>query len=355
MSITAGTPPHLTAAALARALEDDLVYVGAVQVFGDLTAALAQLLARAGAEALLAVGLTALPDRQRRAPVAIARERPVHVVLKPLAEAPVPDVLGVPADPLVLGQHPVLDLGGGDVPARLRVVEERGVAAPAVRVGVQIGLGPEHLPGGLQRRDYVGVGLLDLAAGEVGDPLVERALKRDRVLQRDPVLLAEPEVVLAEGDGGVDEPRAVLGGDEVPQQDRVAAGAIVADVAEGRLVARARQGLAREVGEDLAPSPRTASTRSRARTKTSPGPPSRPRGPARTRSRPPPRPRRSRSGSGRGRPDQQQVAGLQRRLWDLVGRRDFPDRQLHVDGEVLDVVVAEGDLVRAERVPQRGQ
>ena len=57
MSITAGTP-HLTAAALARALEDDLVHVGAVQVFGDLTAALAQP-ARAGAEALLAVGLTA--------------------------------------------------------------------------------------------------------------------------------------------------------------------------------------------------------------------------------------------------------------------------------------------------------
>ena len=38
------------------------------------------------------------------------------------------------------------------------------------------------------------------------------------VLQRDPVLLAEPEVVLAEGDGGVDEPRAVLGGDEVPSR-----------------------------------------------------------------------------------------------------------------------------------------
>ena len=79
------------------------------------------------------------------------------------------------------------------------------------------------------------------------------------------------------------------------------------------------------------------------------GAPSRPRGPARTRSRP----RRDRGvrdqGQGRGRPDQQQVAGLQRRLWDLVGRRDFPDRQLHVDGEVLDVVVAEGDLVRAER------
>ena len=40
----------------------------------------------------------ALPDRQRRAPVALARQRPVDVALEPLAEAPVLDVLRVPPD-----------------------------------------------------------------------------------------------------------------------------------------------------------------------------------------------------------------------------------------------------------------
>ena len=43
------------------------------------------------------------------------------------------------------------------------------------------------------------VRLLHEAAGEVGDPLVRTAAVVDRVLQRDPVLLAQAEVVLAEG------------------------------------------------------------------------------------------------------------------------------------------------------------
>src|SRR6185295_3011466 len=87
-----------------------------------------------------AVAGGAAPDRQRRAPVAVARERPVDVVLQPLAEAAVLDVLGVPADLLVVGQHLVAHLRGGDVPARLGVVEERRPAAPAVRVGMLVDL-----------------------------------------------------------------------------------------------------------------------------------------------------------------------------------------------------------------------
>src|SRR3954447_475058 len=81
----------------------------------------------------------AAPDWQRRAPVALARERPVDVALEPVAEAPVLDVLGVPVDALVLAQHRVAHGGGLHVPARLRVVEERSTAAPAVRVGVLVG------------------------------------------------------------------------------------------------------------------------------------------------------------------------------------------------------------------------
>ncbi len=240
---------HRPVAALALAAPAELVDVGAVEVLGDLARALPDVRDGAGAEALVAVGGIALPDRQRRAPVAVARERPVDVALEPLAEAAVLDVLGVPADLLVGRQQPVADLGGLHVPARLRVVEERGVAAPAVRIGVQVGLGTQQLPVGLQRLDDVLVGLLDEAAREVRDPLVEAAAVVDRVLQLDPVLLAEPEVVLTEGDRGVHEPGSLVGGDEVGEQNGVAAGAVVGDVVEGRLVGGAGEGLAGEMRE----------------------------------------------------------------------------------------------------------
>ncbi len=51
------------------------------------------------------------------------------------------------------------------------------------------------------------------------------------------------------------------------------------------------------------------------------------------------------------RPDQQVVAGLDRGLRDLVVRRHTGDRKFHVDAGVLDVLVAERDLVRGERRP----
>ncbi len=80
------------------------------------------------------VSLGAAPQRQRGAPVPVAGERPVDVVVQPVAVAAVLDVVRVPVRRLVLAQQPVLDRGGADVPGRLRVVEQRGVAAPAVRV-----------------------------------------------------------------------------------------------------------------------------------------------------------------------------------------------------------------------------
>ena len=117
-------PAHLAAALLAG--EDDVVDVGAVEVVGDVAAgALAELGDRADAGALMAALAAALPDRQRRPPVAVAGERPVDVVLEPFAEPAVLDVLGVPPDLLVVGEQAVALARGRDVPARLRVVEER--------------------------------------------------------------------------------------------------------------------------------------------------------------------------------------------------------------------------------------
>jgi hypothetical protein len=80
---------------------------------------------------------------------------------------------------------------------------------------VQVRLGAQQFALRLEGLDDRGVGVLDPLTLEVGDPLVEATAQVDRVLQRDAVLLAEPEVVLAEGDRCMDQARALVGGDEV--------------------------------------------------------------------------------------------------------------------------------------------
>ena len=51
---------------------------------------------RANAFAVFAI-LT-LPNRERRAPVTLARERPVNIIFEPVAEAAFLDVVGRPVD-----------------------------------------------------------------------------------------------------------------------------------------------------------------------------------------------------------------------------------------------------------------
>ncbi len=186
-------------------------------------------------------------------PVALAREGPVDVVLQPLAEAPVLDVVGVPGDRLVGGEEAVALGLRRDVPRRLGVVEERRAAAPAVRVGVLVLLGAEEQPALPEVLDEVGVGLLDPAPGVGADALVVGSVEPDRVDDGEPVLLAEAEVVLAEGDRRVDDAGAVLGGDEVADQHGVRALAprLGGDEVERRAVARALDRAAREALEHL--------------------------------------------------------------------------------------------------------
>ena len=88
--------------------------VGAVQVRGDFAPGpLASSSTEPTQESAPQLALAAAPNRQRRAPVAVARERPVDVVLQPFAEAAVLDVRGVPADRLVVGEQ--LDRGPAEV------------------------------------------------------------------------------------------------------------------------------------------------------------------------------------------------------------------------------------------------
>ena len=93
----------------------------------------------------------AAPDGQRGAPVPIAGEGPVHVVGQPLPHPPVPDVLGVPSDGLVLGHQVGLAGGRPDVPAGLPPVDEGRVAPPTVRVGMGVGWRRSRRPAASRR------------------------------------------------------------------------------------------------------------------------------------------------------------------------------------------------------------
>ena len=323
---------HLAAALGAR--PGVLVDEGAVRV-GQLAArALLHLGERAEH---LGVPRFAAPDGQRRAPVALARDRPVDVVLQPLAEAAVLDVRRVPLDRVVGGEQPVAQRRRADVPGRLGVVDQRRAAAPAVRVGVQEGLAAKQPPARAQVLDQVRVGVLDPAAGVRADALVVGAVEPHRGHDVEALLGAEPEVGLAERDRGVDDARAVVGGDEVGGQHGVALLPVVRarDEAERRLVAGADHLAAGEAVGDLhSLAEHALGERLRQHLAA---------GGADVRQLRVDRDRRVRhERPWRRRPDEQRVALAQRAGGPRHG-------QPHVDRRVLDVLVALRDLVRGQR------
>ena len=328
-----GHPPQRLAAGRRRDL--DVVDERPVRVLEPHAAELLELGERSDRHRL--AGLVA-PHRQRRAPVALARDRPVDVVLQPLAHAAVLDVLRVPVDRVVGGQQAVAQRRGGDVPRRLGVVEQRRAAAPAVRVRVQVGLRLEQ-PAALAQVLDDASGSASLTHRPANWPIRSSKVPFElhRVDDGDALLLADPEVVLAERDRRVHDAGAVLGADEVGRHDGVAALAellggdererrlvagaehVAAVEAVGDLGALAEHGLGARLGDHVAVR-RCARRRGRARR------------PAR-RWRAASRASSSRRGSCR-RP---QRAGA------------VDDREGDVDARVLDVLVALGDLVRGQR------
>ncbi len=156
----------------------------------------------------------------------------------------------MPADLLVVGEQLLAGARGGDVPARLGVVEERRAAAPAVRVGVLVDLLAEQQAAlaqvGDQRRGRLGV--LDEAILEAGDLRGELAVRAHRVVEgavagrvEEAVLGGDRVVVLAEGRGDVDQAGAVPGGDELAGDHREAAGLAVGQREDRPLVPAADQ------------------------------------------------------------------------------------------------------------------
>ena len=95
---------------------------------------------RSSAGASILPRLVVDPDVERRAPVALARERPVDVVREEVAEAAFLDVLGQPAAPRGCSRwRSSFYARGADVPGRPRELDQRVVVgAPAERILVAI-------------------------------------------------------------------------------------------------------------------------------------------------------------------------------------------------------------------------
>ncbi len=163
----------------------------------------------------------AAPDRQRRAPVAAARQRPVDVATQPFAEPPVLDPFGVPVGAFVLRQQPVSDRGGPDVPGRQRIVDQRRVAAPAVRIAVGVVLGPPQHPTRAQIVDEGRVRVLEEHPADQRGAGEEPAVPAHRVDHGQAVGAGDGEVLGAEGRGLVHQPGAVGRGDVVGEHHRM--------------------------------------------------------------------------------------------------------------------------------------
>ena len=96
---------------IVRIRPGQFVDIGAMQIFGprpEIALEFVETAVDVGTRILRVVGD---PHRNGRPPVSVSRDRPVPGVRQPLAELPVLDVLGIPGDLLVEGDHPVTELG----------------------------------------------------------------------------------------------------------------------------------------------------------------------------------------------------------------------------------------------------
>ena len=171
----------------------------------------------ARADRLLILAIRALPDRQRRTPVALATQRPVHIVLQPVAETTILDVLRRPVDGLIERHQPVPELAGADVPRAARVIQQRGMAAPTEGIGVRVQLGLEQQAARLQILDDERIRILDEHAAPGRDLGQEGAIRRDGHQHRQIELHRRVHILRAKGRRHVHQAGAVFGGDEIAQ------------------------------------------------------------------------------------------------------------------------------------------
>ena len=124
---------HLLAAA--RAGDGNGIDVGAMQL-DIVRAVLRHALQLFNASDRMLMAALALPDIQRSTPVTVTADTPILYVLQPVTETALADALRNPVDCVVVADQVVLHSSHLDEPGLTRIVDQRRVAAPAVRVAV---------------------------------------------------------------------------------------------------------------------------------------------------------------------------------------------------------------------------
>ena len=192
------------------------------------------------------------PDRQRRTPIAVARDRPVAGVGQPFAETPLFEVRRHPFNLFIRGNHLVLDRLDLDKPGGNRAVDQRVIVAPAMRITVFDGGAEHQFALGLKPGDHLVVHILDKAPLIIRHLGGETAKLVDRTDFRQTVFFADRVVVLAEPRSDMHDAGTVLGTDEVRQQnlERLLRGE-VGKIVKQRLVAHAFQSRTFELGHNL--------------------------------------------------------------------------------------------------------
>ena len=163
----------------------------------------------------------AFPDVERGAPVAVAGNRPVLHVLEPVAEAALADGFGDPVDGVVVLNEVVADGGHLDIPRFAGVVDQRRVAAPAVRVIVLELRGVEELSFVPEVFEDDGIGLLheDPGVGRLGGHVAGAV---DELYEREVIAASDAGVVFTERGRDVDDARAVAHRDIAVAGDEMA-------------------------------------------------------------------------------------------------------------------------------------
>ena len=139
-----GHPVHLLAAV--RAGDGDRIHIGAVEL--DVLRAVGGHLFQFGNAANgMTMAALALPDVQRRAPVAVPADGPILDVLQPVPEAALANALREPFHHIVVGNELLLHVGHLDVPGLPGVVDQGRIAAPAEGIAVlELGRGKQQAP-----------------------------------------------------------------------------------------------------------------------------------------------------------------------------------------------------------------
>ena len=204
-----------------------------------------------GADADRFAGLFAAPDRERTSPVAVAADGPVAGVFEPLAETAFLDVFRNPGHPGVGLEHFLLDAVDAYEPGGDRLVDQRGVVAPAVRVVVFDRAAMNKLAFVLQTLDDVFVGVLDIDALVIGNLFCEFALFIKRADFGNAVRLSGDRVVFTESRGDMDDACTVFGADIFGvDHAECAFGLLVCKVVEERRVSHAVEVFAFTAGDD---------------------------------------------------------------------------------------------------------